>query len=224
MPIRKIALSWSSGKSAAYCLQVFRNHPELKVGGLMSLTHEKFDRVSLHGTRRDVVKAQAKSLNLPLTVVPLPDGCTWTTYRELMTKTYSSLKNEGFEGIAFGEHHLEDVRRSREKLLDGSGLTAYFPLWGQTSSSLAQEIVSSGIKAKIVCVNLEKLDVSFLGREFDSGFINALPKEIDPCGEHGEFYTCVYGGPLFLGKELKINMGEIVVKGSFAYKDLFLSQ
>jgi len=129
---------------------------------------------------------------------------------------------EGIEGVAFGDLFLEDVRAYRERQLEGTGLTPIFPVWGLPTQALAEEMIASGLRARLTCVDTEKLDSSFVGREFDSALLSAFPAEIDPCGERGEFHSFVYAGPM-LTSPIPISLGETLIRERFAFADLTMN-
>jgi len=130
----------------------------------------------------------------------------------------TDLKAEGVQAVAFGDLFLEDIRTYRERNLEGTGLEPLFPLWLEPTEKLAQEMIAGGLRAKLVCVDPKKLDRTFAGREFDAQLLRDLPRDVDPCGENGEFHTCVYAGPMF-SRELPISTGEVVERDGFVYCD-----
>lgn len=180
-----------------------------------------FDRVAMHGVRRGIVEAQARAAGLPLITIPLPWPCPNEVYESLMREFVEAQAAAGVEAIAFGDLFLADVRAYREAKLAGSGLTPLFPLWGRPTRALAEEMIASGLEARIAVVDPAKLDSSFAGRPFDRALLHTLPDGIDPCGENGEFHTCVTAGPMF-SAALAVEVGETVVRDGFAFADLTL--
>ena len=173
----------------------------------------------MHAVRRELVEQQAASAGLPLWAVPLPWPCSNEQYQSLMAQTCAKAVAEGIEGIAFGDLFLEDVRAYRESQMKDTGLEPIFPVWGLPTHALAQEMIASGLRAKLTCVDTRQLDRSFAGREFDQAFLSALPEAADPCGERGEFHSFVYAGPM-LNKALSVSVGVTVVQEGFAFADL----
>jgi uncharacterized protein (TIGR00290 family) len=220
--VKRILLSWSSGKDSAWSLHVLRHRAEYEVVGLLTTFNEVADRVAMHAVRRDLVERQAEAAGLPLWAVPLPWPCTNETYESLMAQTCAQAVAEGVEGVAFGDLFLEDVRAHREKQLKDTGLQPIFPLWGLPTRALAQEMIASGTRAKLTCIDTAKLDRSFVGREFNEALLSALPEEVDPCGERGEFHSFVYAGPM-LNAVLPISVGDTVVRDQFVFADLLSS-
>jgi uncharacterized protein (TIGR00290 family) len=217
--MKRILLSWSSGKDSAWSLHVIRQRGEYEVVGLLTTFNEVADRVAMHAVRRELVERQAAAVGLPLWAVPMPWPCSTQQYESLMAQSCAKAAAEGVEGIAFGDLFLEDVRAYREKQMENAGLEAIFPVWGLPTGALAHEMVSAGMRAKLTCINAEKLDRSFVGREFDEDLLAALPGEVDSCGERGEFHSFVYAGPMF-GAALPVIVGETVAQGQFVFADL----
>ncbi len=220
--MKRILLSWSSGKDSAWSLHVLRQRAEYEVVGLLTTFNEAADRVAMHAVRHDLVERQATAAGLPLWAVPLPWPCSNEEYESLMAQTCAKAVSEGIEGIAFGDLFLEDVRRYRERQLKGTGLEPIFPVWGLPTQDLAQEMIASAVRAKLTCVDTRKLDQAFVGHEFDQTLLSALPDTVDPCGERGEFHSFVYAGPMLNGA-ISVSVGETVVRDHFVFADLISS-
>lgn len=215
----KILLSWSSGKDSAWALHLLnRDHPGA-VAALLTSTNAALDRVSMHGVRHDVLVAQARATGLPLWTVPLPDPCSNQEYEARMRDAVARAVGEGFTHVAFGDLYLEDVRRYREERLAGSGLEPLFPLWQAPTDTLASAMIDAGVRARLVCVDTRVLPASFAGREFDRDLLRELPAGVDPCGEKGEFHTCVYAGPMFR-QPLALEAGDTVARDPFVWVEL----
>ncbi len=217
--MKRILLSWSSGKDSAWSLHVLRQRGEYDVVGLLTTFNGEADRVAMHAVRRELVERQAAAAGLPLWGIPLPWPCSNEQYELLMAQTCAKAVAEGIEGIAFGDLFLEDVRAYRLKQLKDTGLEPVFPVWGLPTGALAREMIASGTRAKLTCVDTGKLDRSFAGREFDSALLAELPESVDPCGERGEFHSFVYAGPMLSGV-VPVSVGEIVVRDQFVFADL----
>jgi uncharacterized protein (TIGR00290 family) len=217
--MKRILLSWSSGKDSAWSLHVLRQRDEYEVVGLLTTFNEEAGRVAMHAVRRELVERQATAAGLPLWAVPLPWPCSNEQYEGLMAETCAKAVAEGIEGVAFGDLFLEDVRAYRVKQMKGTGLEPIFPVWGMPTRELAREMIAAGVRAKLTCVDTEKLDRRFVGREFDEALLGDLPEAVDPCGERGEFHSFVYAGPMLNGV-LPISLGETVVREQFVFADL----
>lgn len=218
----KILVSWSSGKDSAWMLHRLRAaHPEA-VAGLLTTTNGAFDRVAMHGVRREVLEAQAHAAGLPLHVVPLPWPCSNDAYEQLMGAAVAGFVSDGFTHVAFGDLFLEDVRQYRVARLAGTGLAPLFPLWKTTDTkALAETMIDGGLRATLVTVDPRVLDAAFAGRAFDRALLAELPPEVDPCGEKGEFHTCVWDGPMF-AHPVPLAAGEVVTRDGFTFADLRL--
>jgi uncharacterized protein (TIGR00290 family) len=221
--MKRILLSWSSGKDSAWALHLLRKNADYEIVGLLTTFNQAADRVAMHAVRRNLVEAQAAVAGLPLWAVPLPWPCNNEQYESIMAATCAKAVAEGIEGVAFGDLFLEDVRAYRERQLKGTGLTPIFPVWGLPTRALAEEMIVSGLRARLTCVDTEKLDSSFVGREFDAMLLSAFSPEIDPCGERGEFHSFVYGGPM-LNRSIAISLGETIARDRFRFADLMLRE
>lgn len=215
-------LSWSSGKDSAWGLHLLRQQGEYEVVGFLTSFTRAADRVSMHGVRRTVVEAQAKAAGVPLWDVDLPSPCSNADYERIMGETCKAAIKAGIECIAFGDLFLADIREYREKQLKGSCLQPIFPVWGIPTRELARSMINSGLRARIACVDCKHLTADFAGREFDEKLLSDLPPETDPCGEYGEFHSCVYAGPMFQ-TAVPLELGEIVSRGRFVFADLLLA-
>ena len=221
--MKRVLLSWSSGKDSAWSLHVLRQQADVEIVGLLTTLNAEFDRVAMHGTRRSVLEAQAQAADLPLWVIPLPWPCTNEIYESRMKEACERALGQGIEAIAFGDLFLEDIRAYRIAQLQGTGLEPLFPVWGCPTDELAREMIAGGLRAKLTCVDTKQLSAEFVGREFNDELLNSLPASVDPCGERGEFHTCVFAGPMFR-KPIALEAGEIVMREQFAYADFKVSE
>jgi uncharacterized protein (TIGR00290 family) len=215
----KILLSWSSGKDSAWALHVLNEQHPGCVAALLTTINAGADRVAMHGVRHDVLRAQADAAGLPLREVLIPSPCPNEIYEQQMREAVAASLRDGFTHVAFGDLFLEDIRRYREDRLAGTGLTPLFPVWGIPTGDLAGRMIDGGLRARLSCVDTRKLSPAFAGREFDRDLLRDLPPEIDPCGENGEFHTCVYAGPMFR-HALDLEPGEIVTRDPFVWCEL----
>jgi uncharacterized protein (TIGR00290 family) len=208
-------VSWSSGKDSAWSLYKLQRDPDYRVEGLLTTLNTEFNRVAMHSTRREVLEAQAEAAGLPLHVVPLPWPCSNEAYEAAMRTACDAAIASGIKAIAFGDLFLEDIRRYREERLSGTGLTPVFPVWKLDTHA--------GVKTRIVCIDPKKMPKEFAGRDLDEDFLRDLPEGIDPCGENGEFHTCVYDGPMFR-HAVPIESGEVVERDGFVFADIKLKR
>ena len=217
--MKRLLLSWSSGKDSAWALHILRQTPEYEVVGLFTTFNEPADRVAMHAVRRVLVEQQARAADLPLWTIPLPWPCSNEQYEALMSQACRDAVDRGIDYFAFGDLFLEDVRAYRERQFQGTGLTPVFPLWQRPTPALAREMIASGLKATLTCVDPRKLDASFAGRQFDEQLLADLPLGVDPCGENGEFHSFAHAGPTF-SHEIPVAPGEVVTRDSFVFSDL----
>ena len=216
----KILLSWSSGKDSAWTLHVVEQQYPGAVAGLLTTLNEAFDRVAMHAVRHTLLQAQSTSACLPLYTVNLPWPCSNEEYEQRMSAAVRQLVDDGFTHVAFGDLFLEDVRRYREERLAGTGLTPLFPLWKtKPTSELAREMIASGLRAYLTCVDPRKLPAHFAGRAFDAALLADLPADVDPCGENGEFHSFVWDGPMFM-QAIPVRVGETVERDGFVFTDI----
>ncbi len=212
-------LSWSSGKDSAWSLQVLNQQNDIEIVGLFSTVNQEFNRVAMHAVRVELLQLQAVSVCLPIQLIPIPYPCSNSQYESIMNKFIEKTKANGIEYFAFGDLYLEDVRKYREDSLKGTGINPIFPLWGMNTKSLSEEMIDSGLKARITCVDPKQLSTDFAGIEYNKSFLECIPDNIDPCGENGEFHTFVYDGPMFK-EEIKISAGETITRDGFVFTDL----
>lgn len=209
--MKKAYLNWSSGKDAAVSLYKLRQGNEYSVEKLLTTVNTRVNRISMHGVREELLQMQAESIGLPLHTISLHGEISIEAYNEIMEREIQKLVNKGFTHSVFGDILLEDLKTYREKQLKEIGLDTVFPLWHENTYHLLKEFINLGFRAIVVCVNANKLDKSFCGRELDDSFLEDLPKGVDPCGENGEYHTFVFDGPIFK-KPIPFEIGEIVQK------------
>ena len=220
-----ILLSWSGGKDSAWTLHALRNDPRWHVVALITTTTADYDRVSIHGLRREILHAQARLADLPALEAAIPAQADNATYEAAFTGALDAAASRwsGLRHIAFGDLFLADVRAYREALCARLGFTPVFPLFGADTAALARSMIEGGLRATLCCVDTNQLDGNFVGKHFDAELLDALPGTVDACGERGEFHTCVTAGPMFSGA-LDLLAGERVLRdGRFMYCDLRLS-
>ncbi|MBP1224417.1 uncharacterized protein (TIGR00290 family) [Flavobacterium sp. 1355] len=207
----KAMFNWSSGKDSALSLYKILQNPDYKIEYLLTSVNEQFQRISMHGVRVELLKAQAKSIGLPLKIMQVPEMPTMEVYETVMMQTLTALKKEGITHSVFGDIFLEDLRKYREDQLAKIGFQGVFPIWKIPSKELIDEFLQLGFKTIVVCVNERYLDKSFVGRIIDQNFIKDLPENVDLCGENGEFHTFTFDGPIF-SEPINFEVGEIVYR------------
>jgi uncharacterized protein (TIGR00290 family) len=218
---KKALVSWSSGKDSAWALQVLRRSNEYEIVGLLTTINSNFDRVAMHGVRRELVEVQADAARLPLWKVPLPWPCSNQEYEAAMNSAYARASDAGVDVVAFGDLFLEDVRQYREDRMRGLDLNPVFPLWKLDTRQLVKDMWADGVRSRIVCLDSRKLPASFAGRDLNQQLVDEFPPGIDPCGENGEFHTFVYDGPMF-AQAIAVQSGDVVTRDGFVFIDLSL--
>jgi uncharacterized protein (TIGR00290 family) len=220
MPVPEpILFCWSGGKDSALALHTLLQQNDVRIAALLTTVTEGYDRISMHGVRRELLRRQADSLRLPLHEVFIPPQCANPIYEARMEEALLLYFQQGIRRVAFGDIFLEDLRLYREKNLARVAMQAFFPIWKRNTRDLIHEFCATGFRAVAVCVDSKVLDPSFAGRELDASFFVDLPPGVDPCGENGEFHTFVFDGPIF-ACPIGFTLGEVVQRDSFIFRDL----
>jgi uncharacterized protein (TIGR00290 family) len=214
-----VLFCWSGGKDSAMALHTLLQEPELSVSALLTTVTEGYERISMHGVRRELLQRQAQSIGLPLHEVRIPPQCVNPTYEQRMEEALRTHYDKGVRRVAFGDIFLEDLRAYRESNLARIGMTAFFPIWKRDTQELAEQFCRQGFRGVTVCVDGRVLDRAFAGRELDDSFFRELPVGTDPCGENGEFHTFVFDGPIFR-EPVDCWTGDIVERDGFFFCDL----
>jgi uncharacterized protein (TIGR00290 family) len=217
-----ILLAWSGGKDSALALQRLLGDPRWKVAGLLTTVTAGYDRISIHGVRRTILHAQAGRAGLPLIEARIPPQASNEIYERAFANALDEARTRmpGIDTIAFGDLYLADIRAYREQQLACCGWHGHFPLWGEDTAQLARRFIADGFRAVLCCVDTTQLDAAFCGREFDAALLDDLPSSCDPCGENGEFHTCVHATPMWRAP-LLLERGEHVLREQrFEYVDL----
>jgi uncharacterized protein (TIGR00290 family) len=221
-----VVMSWSGGKDSAMALHELLHTADYEVVELMATVSDQYRRVSHHGVREELLDAQATVIGIPLYKVYLPSGeaggCTNDVYEAIMNRVMYSYKVRGVTTVAFGDLFLEDLRAWREANLAKAGMRGVFPIWKRDTRAMARAVIRLGYRAYLSCVEL-KVGSRFVGRLYDEELLHALPSEIDPCGENGEFHSFVFDGPIFR-RPVSVRVGEVVTRDGRLYADLLLEE
>lgn len=215
----KALIAWSSGKDSAWALHEMRGVGEFEIVGALTTVTDRFHRVSMHGVREEVLRAQLDAAGLQPVIVHIPFPCPNEIYEHRMLEAMAAARAAGVTHVIFGDLFLEDVRAYRERQLFGTGIVPVFPLWGRSTRALADDMIEAGTEAYVCTVDLKKLPAFFSGRRFDRALLETFPEGIDPCGENGEFHSFVAAGPM-LSRRIAVKTGETVERDGFAYTDL----
>jgi uncharacterized protein (TIGR00290 family) len=214
-----ILFCWSGGKDSAMALHTLLQRNDVHIAALLTTVTEGYERISMHGVRRELLERQAQSIGLPLHEVRIPPQCVNPIYEARMEEALRIHLEKGIRKVAFGDIFLEDLRAYREKNLARIGMTAIFPIWKRDTRELIHTFHANRFRAIAVCVDSKVLDPSFAGRELDESFFRDLPPHADPCGENGEFHTFVFDGPIFKSP-IPVRTGEIVNRDGFIFCDI----
>lgn len=215
----KAIVSWSSGKDSAMALHRTIQSRKYEIACLLTTVSDAFHRVSMHGVREELLERQAEACGIELYKVRIPYPCPNSVYEEKMRETMLYWMERGVTHAVFGDLFLQDIRKYREEKLAPLNVTPVFPVWGTDTAALAKEMISSGFRAILSCVNPKKLDPKFAGREYNPSLLADLPPNVDPCGENGEFHTFVYDGPIFK-QPIPIQVGERLMRDGFQFADI----
>jgi uncharacterized protein (TIGR00290 family) len=218
-----VLLAWSGGKDSTLALERLLGDAGVRVAALVTTVTSGYDRIAIHGVRRSVLHRQVELLGIPLVEAAIPPNAGNATYEVAFADALARARAASgarIDAIAFGDLFLADVRAYREAMLARLGWRGLFPLWGEDTARLARHFVERGYRAILSCVDTQQLDGAFCGRAFDASLLTELPPGVDPCGENGEFHTCVHAGPIFVGA-IALERGERVLRdGRFQYVDL----
>jgi uncharacterized protein (TIGR00290 family) len=214
-----ILFCWSGGKDSAMALNALRQNKNVEIISLLTTVTETYDRISMHGVRRELLRQQSESLQIPLYEVPIPPQCGNPIYEERMERALRNFLSQGVRKVAFGDIFLADLRAYREKNLARIDMTAEFPIWLRDTRELSRHFQTEKFRAVTACIDPRVLPSTFAGRELDASFFAELPPTADPCGENGEFHTFVFDGPIF-SRPIPFRTGEVVERDNFIFCDL----
>lgn len=212
------ALSWSGGKDSALTLWTLRREG-VEPEALITTVTDVYERISMHGVRRELLARQANAAGIALVEVRIPPACVNDVYETRMAQAFASPSLSDVQAVAFGDLFLEDVRAYRETRLGANNMRGLFPLWGRDTGVLAREFIAAGFQAIIACLDPRVLDASFAGRAYDAQLLAELPASVDPCGENGEFHTFVHAGPIF-AEPIACETGEVLERDGFVFCDV----
>jgi diphthamide synthase (EF-2-diphthine--ammonia ligase) len=158
-----VILSWSGGKDSSMALAEVCAAGRDSVAALLTTVTAEYDRVSVHGVRRELLRRQADAVGLPLEEAVIPAACTNAMYEEAFRAALMRLESSlpDVRAVAFGDLFLEDVRRYRERQFAALARPLVFPIWGRDTWELARQFITSGYEAILVCVDTKALPASF---------------------------------------------------------------
>jgi uncharacterized protein (TIGR00290 family) len=215
-PKEKILVSWSGGKDSVLSLNEILKDEKFEINALLTVFTSDYDRVSMHGIRRIMLEKQVENLGYFLEKIFISKNASDKDYKSQMVSILQKYKSNGVRSVVFGDMFLEDVRKYREENLSKISMTGLFPLWKKDTFQLAKQFIKLGFKSIVTCIDSKSLSKDFVGRMFDKEFLSALPSNVDPMGENGEFHSFVFDGPLFK-RRVQFELGEIVFRDERFY-------
>jgi uncharacterized protein (TIGR00290 family) len=219
MKNNNVLMSWSGGKDSCLALHEIKAQGKYSVAALLTTVTRDYDRISMHGVRRELLAQQADSLDLPLHQILISKDASNDEYEAKMAEAFAEYREKGIDAVVFGDLFLEDIRTYREEFLARNKMRGLFPVWKRDTAAFIREFLELGFRAVVTCIDSKILDQSFAGRLIDESFLSSLPARVDPCGENGEFHTFVFDGPGF-SAPVKFSVGETVLRESFWFCDL----
>lgn len=212
-------MSWSGGKDSSFALHQILKEGRYDVKYLLTNIFKPNKRVSMHGVPESLIQKQAESIGIPLVVMYMEEK-THDEYDQKMKEVLLKFKSEKIQTVAFGDIFLEDLKKYREDRLAEVGMKALFPLWKRNTTLLAQNFIDEGFKTHICSIDTAKIPEELIGKDYSNAFLNQLPKNIDPCGENGEFHSFCYDGPIYK-KSIEFQKNGIVKKNYTHDKDVY---
>lgn len=189
----KVAVAWSGGKDSCFaCYKAMQEGYDVVQLLIMmgSKSESNFHMISI-----ELLDAQSQAIGIPI----IKKITTPNDYELKFTNALLQMKANGVEGLVTGD--VYDVAMHEAGWLDRIckkvGLSPVRPLWHRNTGQIIKEFINAGFKATVVRVKNEVLGVEWLGRQVNNQFLSDLPKNVDPCGENGEFHTFVTDGPFF---------------------------
>ena len=219
MDLKQVLMSWSGGKDSCLALYEVQQSHEYQVAALLTTITEDYDRISMHGVRRELLQRQVTALGLPLQQIVITRGATNEEYEKKFIDACAGYLDKGIDSIIFGDLFLEDIKRYRDAFLARHNLRGIYPVWRRNTTEFINRFLELGFKAIVTCVDAKVLGSEFAGRVIDETFVSSLPAPVDPCGENGEFHTFVFDGPNF-HQPVTFSTGEVVCRDGFWFCDL----
>lgn len=216
---KSVVMSWSGGKDSCMALYEITRSGEYRIEALLTTVTRDYERISMHGVRKQLLERQAASLGIPLHQVFISKGANNAEYESQFEAALSEYKQRGIDTVAFGDLFLEDIRLWRDRFLARHGMVGLYPVWKRDTKIAIEDFIAQGFRTVIVCVDPKQLDSRFAGRVIDGGLLSELPPGCDPCGENGEFHSFVFDGPIFR-EPVRFKPGEIVCRDGFWFSDL----
>lgn len=214
-------VSWSGGKETSLaCYRAMQNEL-LEVKYLLNMISEDGKHSRSHGLSAALLKTQAKAMGIPI----VQRRTTWKSYERVFKKAVLELKTKAIDTGIFGDIDIQEHRDWVEKVCKEIAIKPILPLWKRKRERLLKEFIDAGFKAIVVSCRADLLGKEWLGRQINEDFIKDLKraKNIDLCGEKGEYHTFVYDGPIFK-KPLEFTAGKKKLKDKHWFLELKLKE
>jgi diphthine-ammonia ligase len=203
--------SWSGGKDS--CLACY-----LAVKKGMKVSHlVHFDRPNnLHGVDPAMIRLQAELAGIPIVQRKVESR----DFEREFKRTVNELKQNGVGGMVFGDIYLEPHKEWVDRTCGELGIEPLEPLWGMKTENIMKDFFDLGFETIVASGDQKLIDKKYIGRKMDREFIDYLKsRNLDVCGESGEFHTFVTGGPLFRGK-IEILASDVTNRDGFWFLDV----
>ena len=168
----KALIAWSSGKDSAWALHEVRRGGDYDIVAALTTVTDTFARVSMHGVREELLRAQLEAAGLRSIVVRIPFPCPNEIYEREMAAALAQAKADGVTHVIFGDLYLEDhPRLSRAEARGHRHDGRVSALAAADRRSWRSEMIDAGLEAHLATVDLAKLPPSFAGRRFDNALL-----------------------------------------------------
>lgn len=206
--------SWSGGKDGCFACYLALSQG-YKVSHLVNFISQEFKRVSFHGTESRLIQLQSQAIGIPL----LQKETTRDGYEAEFKEAVRSLLPDGIEGMVFGDIYLDEHKEWVERVCADLGIEAVEPLWGRSTEDILTDFIDAGFEALIVSARAELVDQGWLGKRVDKSFLDYLKaRNIDLCGENGEYHTLVVSGPLFK-RRIEVTESQTIKRDNYWFLD-----
>ena len=215
----KVAVSWSGGKDS--CFSLYRAISSgLQPCFLLNMVNREAKRSMSHGLDPKLIAAQAEAMEIPI----LQRETTWDTYEQEFKEAVAELKQQGVDGVVFGDIDIEEHKEWVNRVCTELGVIAILPLWGDEPHTLLNEFLQAGFEAIVVSAKAEFFSDEWLGKRMSRDLIGQVSRiseefNLHPCGEQGEYHTFVTDGPIFR-RSIKIIDSHKVLREGYRFLDI----
>ena len=143
---QKTYFNWSSGKDSALALYYMLQDKNYSIDRLLTSVNSHYNRVSMHGLRKELLLKQIEAIGIPGTFIELPEHPTNQEYEAILKSKVQELTNKGYTAAVFGDIYLEDLKTYRENQLEPCGIKAVFPLWKKDTKELLTKFIELDFK------------------------------------------------------------------------------